>query len=584
MLRLGGAARTTVVLAGLRAVLLAVLLAGCLTHSLALVVVASLAGGAAELGLQRVAGRQGATTAALLRGELHARTLLDLLLVVAYVLRSGAYPASTEAVLLVCVVAQQVLRTAFVGLQLVDVRLRQRPAEARGLPGAPAPLPVRSALLGEPGTLAVNMSGLAVTLALAVALFTGSEAFIAPGAVLSVLLVLVVVLAAAPGVAALARVPRGDRMLRLAHDAVVRHAPEVVLYSSGGVNDLHCIQGWFRTVEELGRPALILLRVPEALAAMSSTTTPALCLTSPRDLLAFRIPSARVALYVANARGNMDLLRDPNLRSAFIFHGDSDKALSANPVCKAYDEVWVAGDAGRQRYLDADVGVRAEDIRLVGRPQVRRVLSGVPPPSGAPYRVLYAPTWEGLYADPYESSLVHSGRDIVRVLLSIEGVQVVYRPHPSSGTRSSAFVEAHDDIVRMLQVAGAQHRVDLPGGSDLYDCFNSVDAMVADVSGVVSDFLASDKPYFVVDGRGLPDEQFRARTPSSGGAYLVGPGAAGLAAGVEAARGADPMRARRQQVRKSLIGPPGVDPLESFAGALDALGSRTRSASAAVVS
>ena len=90
----------------------------------------------------------------------------------------------------------------------------------------------------------------------------------------------------------------------------------------------------------------------------------------------------RVALYAANVGKNIHLLRVPTMKHVFIGHGDSDKAASVNPFSKAYDEVWVAGRAGRDRYAIADVGVRDEDIVEVGRPQLAPIRPGDGVPDG----------------------------------------------------------------------------------------------------------------------------------------------------------------------------------------------------------
>jgi hypothetical protein len=96
------------------------------------------------------------------------------------------------------------------------------------------------------------------------------------------------------------------------------------------------------------------------------------------------------------------------------------------------------------------------------------------------------------------------------------------------------------------------------------------------VSSVISDFLASGKPYLVVNGTDLSESDFRARFPSTAGAGIVGRGAAGLAAAVADASGPDMMRAARQRVRLDLIGPPTDDPVGVFARAIDELGDTLR--------
>ena len=106
------------------------------------------------------------------------------------------------------------------------------------------------------------------------------------------------------------------------------------------------------------------------------------------------------------------------MKHVFIGHGDSDKLASVNPFSKVYDEVWVAGRAGRDRYAIADVGVRDEDIVEVGRPQLAPIQSGRRRPRGPHVpTVLYAPTWEGWDDDPGNTSLLLAGENIVKQLL-----------------------------------------------------------------------------------------------------------------------------------------------------------------------
>ena len=67
------------------------------------------------------------------------------------------------------------------------------------------------------------------------------------------------------------------------------------------------------------------------------------------------------------------MLREPGTKHVFVGHGDSDKQASVNPYSKVYDEVWVAGLAGRERYARAGVGVLDRDIVEIGRPQLAGV-------------------------------------------------------------------------------------------------------------------------------------------------------------------------------------------------------------------
>ena len=557
--------------AAVAALALAVLVVGVLAGVLVAVALAALVLTAATARLHAVLAAAAPSQRAVLRRDANAVLALGDLLVLVAVVRADLLGSAAETTVVAAVVAAAVLRLAWTVLVDADARLRTPRALLRGLPG-PGPLPAPSPALGAPGAAVVGGAPALVPLALLVAATTGSSALLVPAALAAALALVVAVAVALVAVAALARRPRGAALLRAVHQAVLAHAPTLVLYSNGGAHDLHWITPWLPVLEDLqarGRPALVMLRKAEALDLVPATTVPLVCLPQGGDVLPFALPDARVALFVANGGENVRLLRNPALASAFVGHGDSDKASSANPAVTMYDEVWVAGEAGRRRYAEAGVRLPPERVRVVGRPQLSRVVPG-PRPPGVTFTVLYAPTWEGVHADPHESSLAHSGRQVVQVLLDA-GVRVVFRPHPATGRRSAAHAAALRDVPAMLAAAGPQHATVGAGGPDLYACFNEADAMVADVSGVVSDFLAADKPYLVVDGAGGDEREFRERNPSTAGAYLVGPGGAGLAAALADARSGDSMAARRRAVRRDLIGPPADDPVGVFADALDAL-------------
>ncbi len=121
----------------------------------------------------------------------------------------------------------------------------------------------------------------------------------------------------------------------------------------------------------------------------------------------------------------------------FIGHGDSDKVASINPFCKVYDEVWVAGPAGRERFARAMIGVDDQDMFEVGRPQLAPIERGQRK-TDEPITVLYAPTWEGWTEDPLNTSLMTMGRALVAAILDHpDDVRLIYKPHPLTGRRSA---------------------------------------------------------------------------------------------------------------------------------------------------
>jgi hypothetical protein len=226
----------------------------------------------------------------------------------------------------------------------------------------------------------------------------------------------------------------GDRgrVLAAVRERIREHRPEVVLYFSGSIDSAYQVNMWLSTLARLTRPAVIMMREQGLVPLLGRTSLPVVCIDDLVDVMNFSLPSVRVALFPANTAKNLHMLRVPGIRSVFICHGDSDKAASFNPYTKVYDEVWVAGQAGRDRYLRAQVGVRDEDIVEVGRPQLIGIRLAGDRPADRMFTVLYAPTWEGFLAEECQTSLIAMGPRIIRALIAHEPrLRIVYKPPPT---------------------------------------------------------------------------------------------------------------------------------------------------------
>ncbi|SHG07020.1 CDP-glycerol glycerophosphotransferase, TagB/SpsB family [Jatrophihabitans endophyticus] len=564
-----------------------VLFAGAVTGSIGTVVVAALALWVLDVVFVRYADRRAVgalnTASAGITWRVFVRqTLLVVLLLVAGD-HGGGLGRGELAVVVAAVLAHHLVLGLYLGVRTVVRVRRLRRLETANLdvPGAQLP-PPPSELVFVSGAQLLLRTDLVLVLALAWAWAAGlddASGLVVAAAIAMVAAALVVPAALLPAAVALLRLPSDETRMRAAQQAVLAAAPRVILYFSGGAADVYQVNMWLTTMERLDRPVLVLLRERRYLDAFGPTSVPVLCLPFTADVMNLDLPTARVGLYVANVGRNIHLLREPGLKSAFIGHGDSDKTASFNPATKVYDEVWVAGEAGRDRYRRAQVGVRDDDVVLVGRPQLDAIASLGDRPVGEPFTVLYAPTWEGWTDDPFQTSVTAMGLPIVRELLATPGVRVVYKPHPLTGRVNRATAAASDQIVAAVTAAGAPHEVLLDNAVPLYDAFNTSDALVSDISSVVSDYLRSAKPYFVCNPGGLPDDAFREQNPSAGAAHLLRPdgdprrpgGVEGLATGLAAARGEDPLRQRRAAVRTYLIGDPSQDSLTLFRDAVDAL-------------
>lgn len=355
------------------------------------------------------------------------------------------------------------------------------------------------------------------------------------------------------------------------------YRPQVALYFAGPAKDVYQANMWLAPTEALDQRAVVLMRSREAFFELADTRLPVICVPAGVDFMNLELGSVRAALYAANVGANIHMLREPGMKHVFVGHGDSDKQASVNPYSKVYDEVWVAGLAGRERYARAGVGVLDSDIVEIGRPQLAGVHTFGAESVDRPFTVLYAPTWEGwLDDDPYHTSLVLMGERIVKGLLATTpAVRLVYKPHPLTGSRSKEAKAAHERIVERIRAAGGdpdaasldgtRHLVVTGRTPALFDCFNQTDLLISDVSSVVSDFVQSQRPYVVANPGGLPEDEFRRDYPTSRAAYLLSRDCGELEKIVSVTRaGDDPMTEARRELKTYLLGPAEANPMERF--------------------
>ncbi|ELS53172.1 hypothetical protein [Streptomyces viridochromogenes] len=113
---------------------------------------------------------------------------------------------------------------------------------------------------------------------------------------------------------------------------------------------------------------------------------------------------------------------------------------------------------------------------------------------------------------------------------------------------------------------GHEHRVITGAEPRLYDCFNVSDAMVSDISSVVSDFIASGKPYAVTDSAELGVEEFKRQNTAVRAATILSNSAAELGELLDAVRdpSADPLAEDRKDLKRYLLGPDEPTSIEQF--------------------
>lgn len=220
----------------------------------------------------------------------------------------------------------------------------------------------------------------------------------------------------------------------------------------------------------------------------------------------YRVLQPKAVIYPNNGQRNFQSLIWAEAVHIHVNHGESDKVSMVSNQAKAYDRVFVAGEAAVRRHRAALVDFDEFRLVRVGRPQLD--LAPEPTLPTSPRRtVLYAPTWEGEDEMNNFTSLDRYGVAIVEALLRVPRVRVVYKPHPRvTISQDPAIASAHGRIVARIARAavedpGAGHEFRADG--DILALFPRVDLLVSDISSVGLDFLyaRSDAPIALTDRR-----------------------------------------------------------------------------------
>ncbi|WP_158299649.1 CDP-glycerol glycerophosphotransferase [Glycomyces paridis] len=340
--------------------------------------------------------------------------------------------------------------------------------------------------------------------------------------------------------------------------AVAAVRPKFVVHFAGTRHSEYQLRMWLPYFAAVGDPYLIIVRERHLVGGVAAETDAPIVRVPAQSVLDRLLPeSVGACFYVNHAVKNAQLVKLDGYRHVQLMHGDSDKPISRSQVSLMYDRVFVAGQAGVDRYRAHGVDIPSYKFRRIGRPQLHEIRVGPRDRApGEPPTVLYAPTWAGLTSDVDYSSLA-AGRRIVEGLLG-RGARVVFRAHPyTAGNRAyRAFAE---EIRALLAADAAATGRDHWWGAraekeaTLTDCVNAADAAVCDVSGTASDWLYGGRPLAMTDPRGLGDA-YAAQFPLARAAYRVDADAGNLEAVLDELLGADSLAPVRAEVREYYLG------------------------------
>ena len=252
---------------------------------------------------------------------------------------------------------------------------------------------------------------------------------------------------------------------------------------------------------------LVVRKVSVYLELKEMTKLPIAFVPSFADLMElYRISPFKAVMYVNNGVGNFQSLTVAELAHIHVNHGESDKICMVSNQVKAYDRVFVAGQAAVLRHRAALSEFNEEVLVRVGRPQ----LDENPAPSipeSTRRTVLYAPTWAGEDEANNYTSMEYMAPLIIDAILTQPNVRVVYKPHPRIADATEEQIRKnHKYVLGAIKQASAKdslagHQILETG--DILALFPRVDLLISDVSSIALDFLylRTEAPIVLTDRR-----------------------------------------------------------------------------------
>lgn len=326
---------------------------------------------------------------------------------------------------------------------------------------------------------------------------------------------------------------------------------KVAVYMSGLESVAYQINQWLPALERLGIPVVIVVRQRGIYDGMTRTPIPVVYARNAAHLEKVLNCGIVTVLYPANPMHNLQSLRYFRLNHYFINHGESDKAVNQNKLLQAYDKLLVAGPLANRRMLSAGLKFREGQVEYVGRPQaelqLKRMRAG---DAQSICRILYAPTWEGFVDEVNYSSVNELGLQLLTQLVGSKKYEIVFKPHPYTGTRRAEQKSYLSAIRSFCKQNGVVIKESL---DSIHECMNNSDLLITDISSVLNDYLITDKPIILCVNERMATMDLFSEFPSSRAAYHVQT-SSDIGRLVEEINTHDGLRERREEVRKDSLG------------------------------
>jgi len=282
---------------------------------------------------------------------------------------------------------------------------------------------------------------------------------------------------------------------------------EIIVYFAGNKKQIYQIQQWMDLFKEFNKQKKISFvftnkRVYEHYMQKGMEFDFYL-LPSLIDVINFyNKHNVKLVFYVNNNHRNFYSLLNNKVLHIHINHGESEKISTFSNQVKAYDYVYIVGDAAYNKYMLNLININPNKFVKVGRPQIEYI-NPIDFDSKGKKVVLYAPTWEGGFSEMNYSSIVKYGEKIIDKLIN-DGYYILYKPHPFVGSRDKQYKKVNLKIIEKLENY-EYSKVFLEG--NILNLYPKVDLAIFDNSATIIDYLIFDKPFLLTemfnDSRGI---------------------------------------------------------------------------------
>lgn len=297
---------------------------------------------------------------------------------------------------------------------------------------------------------------------------------------------------------------------------------DVLAYFADGPSGMYQLRSWIEPLQALNdsgcRVVLALRNAAAAASLVSATRLHIQLLTTSSSLESF-IAARKVKgiFYVNNNQANFTLLRVNGPAHIHLSHGESEKASMVSNQLKAYDFVFIAGQAAELRILSTIQRYDGSHLVEIGRPQLDFI--GRPEADQISIHadrvtILYCPTWEGDSPEMSYSSILSHGLKLVELVTGDPRMRLIFRPHPKTGDYSPKFRRQTKMIATLMAAAQradpvACHTIDadhLPNRA-----LREAHVVVSDISAMAMDAVGLGIPLFLT--KGGPDSSNRSQEP-----------------------------------------------------------------------